>query len=217
MTTITARMVEVPYTTRRDSLGGKRGCGHVERRLFQAGSHGREGRPHHQSERRVNELDNVTIVAAMTVLARLRAVAVASAVIVVLVGCDHGSASPATTTTGNAAMCAALDDLQSSMKALTSVDFINRTATDTGLSLASGKSELQTAVSNVNDDLQAFKAAASSQLQPQVKAFQDSLDELGSAISNVRTVGVGRVITADSNAIEEGSKLTTALSHVRCR
>jgi hypothetical protein len=114
-------------------------------------------------------------------------------------------------------MCAAVDDLQSSIQALTSVDFIKRTATDTGLSLASGKSELQTAVSKANDDLQVVKAAASSQLQPQVKAFQDSLDELGSAISNVRTVGVARVITADSNAIEAGSKLTTALSDVKCR
>ena len=68
----------------------------------------------------------------------------------------------------------------------------------------------------MGDDLQVVKDAASSQLQPQLTAFQNSVDTLKTAISSVRTDGVSAVITAASNAVKAGSTLVTDLSDVKC-
>src|SRR4051794_31381011 len=149
-------------------------------------------------------------------LARVRAVAGASALLVVLAGCGNDSASPTTTTARTAALCAARDDIESSIKELTLSRWFFGSGTETALRLENGTSGLQTALSKLDDDLQVVKGAASSQLQPQVSAFQDSVDEVETAISNLDTNGIVGIDTATKTAIKAESTLIKALSAVKC-
>jgi hypothetical protein len=107
--------------------------------------------------------------------------------------------------TASPQLCTARDNLRTSIQDLTSADV-----------LKNGTSGLQDAVNKVKDNLQAVKTNASADLQPQVKAFEDSLTALGNAISNVSSGGVGSVVTAASTAAQDGQTLLTALNSLKC-
>ena len=79
-----------------------------------------------------------------------------------------------TTATTTAAVCAARDALTSSIADLKNVDIVKN-----------GVSALQTALSAVTDNLKAVASSASQELQPEVKALQDSLAQLATAIKDV--------------------------------
>jgi hypothetical protein len=140
----------------------------------------------------------------------------ATALVFVLGACggDNSSSSVVTTVTtsatsttasGNAALCAARDSLKSSIDDVRSVDVIKN-----------GTSALQAALTKVKDNLQAVKAAAGADLQPQVTALQDAVTELGTAITNVASVGVAGVVTATRDVATAGSTLLTSLNNLKC-
>jgi hypothetical protein len=154
----------------------------------------------------------------MTTRTSVRALATAIGLVVILAACgsDNSSSAVATTTvtttvsgTGgsgnNAALCAARDNLKSSITDLTNVNVVQ-----------SGTAGLQTALTKVKDNLQAVKSAASAEMQPQVKAFEDALGQLGTAITNVGSGGAGAVVTAASNAVSAGTTLVTSLNNLKC-
>jgi hypothetical protein len=109
------------------------------------------------------------------------------------------------TATASPQLCTARDNLRSSIEDLTNTDV-----------LKNGTSGLQDAVNKVKDNLQTVKANASSDLQPQIQAFQDSLTALGNAISNVSSGGVASVVTAASSAAKDGQTLVTSLQALKC-
>jgi hypothetical protein len=115
------------------------------------------------------------------------------------------TSATSTTASGGAALCAARDSLKSSIDELRSVDVIKN-----------GTSALQAALTKVKDNLQAVKAAAGADLQPQVTALQNAVTELGTAIANVGSVGVAGVGTAARDVATTGSTLLTSLNNLRC-
>jgi hypothetical protein len=106
---------------------------------------------------------------------------------------------------GNAQLCADRDALTASIQDLTSVDIVKN-----------GTAGLTTALTKVKDNLAAVKASASAQLQPQVKAFEDALTALGTAVTNLSSGGVASVVTAATTAGQAGSTLITSLSSLKC-
>jgi hypothetical protein len=68
-------------------------------------------------------------------------------------------------------VCADRDALRASFAALTNVDLV-----------AEGTNGVKTAISAVKDDLTALKASAGSELQPEVQAVQDGIDDLETAV-----------------------------------
>jgi hypothetical protein len=107
--------------------------------------------------------------------------------------------------TASSQLCTARDNLKTSIQDLTNVDV-----------LKNGTSGMQDAVNKVKDNLQAVKTNASSDLQPQIQAFRDSLTALGNAVSNVSSGGVGSVVSAASSAAQTGQKLVTSLGSLKC-
>jgi hypothetical protein len=147
-----------------------------------------------------------------------RAVMVAGAVALVpavaACGSDNSSSSVVTTVTtsattatiaSNAALCTARDNLKGSIQELTGVDVIKN-----------GTSSLQAALTKVEDNLQAVKDAAGPDLQPQVTAVQNAVNELSTAVANVSSVGVAGVVTAARGVGSAGTTLLTSLDKLRC-
>jgi hypothetical protein len=148
-----------------------------------------------------------------------RAVTVAAALVVVLAACgsDNSASSsvvttattvPTTATTtaaGNAALCSARASLKSSIQDLAKVDVVK-----------SGTSGLQDALTKVKENLQAVKSSANADLQPQVTAVQNAVDQLSTALSNASSVGVAGVATAAKNVATAGSTLITSLDNLKC-
>jgi ABC-type phosphate transport system substrate-binding protein len=143
-------------------------------------------------------------------------VAVALALLGACGGDNSSSAPPGTTTTvpapgsstavtASAALCSARDALKSSIQSLTSVDVVKN-----------GTSSLQSALEKVKTDLQAVKAAASAELQPQVKALEDSLQQLGTALTNTGASGVAGVVSAATAVAQSGSALMASLQSLKC-
>ncbi len=102
-------------------------------------------------------------------------------------------------------MCSARDELRDSIQNLTSVDVVKN-----------GTSALQSALATVKTNLQAVKAAASADLQPQVKAFEDSLQQLETALGNTGSSGVSGVATAATAAAQTGAALLASLQSLKC-
>lgn len=80
-----------------------------------------------------------------------------------------------TTTNSSAAssgdVCADRDALRSSLAALTNVDLV-----------AEGTNGAKTAINAVKDDLTALRTSAGSELQPEVQAVQNGIDDLDTAV-----------------------------------
>ncbi len=95
-----------------------------------------------------------------------------------------GTASP----TGSEQLCADYDAFKSSIEDLKNVDVVK-----------SGTSGLQAAVDKVKTDLQALRTSAAGEAEDQIKAVEDSLNDLETAISNVSSGGEAAVVTAAAN------------------
>jgi hypothetical protein len=118
-------------------------------------------------------------------------------------GASSGSGTPSDT--ASAEVCAAREDLRSSISELKDVDVI-----------ANGTSALQTPLNKVEDNLTALKSAAGDELKPQVTAFQDAVDALETAVKDVGSGGVSAVATAAKDVATSGSDLLTSLDDLRC-
>ena len=112
-----------------------------------------------------------------------------------------GSSTPGT---ASAAVCAARDDLQSSIADLKDVN------------LSSGTAGVQAAVTKIKDNVATLKSAAGDELQPQVTALQDALTDLETALKNVSSGGMAAVITAGTKVATTGATLLTALQGLKC-
>jgi len=113
-----------------------------------------------------------------------------------------GSSTPGT---ASAAVCAARDDLQTSIADLKDVNIV-----------ANGTTSLQAAITKVKDNLTSLKSAAGDELQPQVTALQDALTGLQSALTDVSSGGMAAVVTAAAKAVSTGGSLLTALQGLKC-
>ena len=102
-------------------------------------------------------------------------------------------------------MCAARDDLQTSITDLKDVNIV-----------AGGTSSLQAAITKVKDNLTTLKSAAGDELQPQVTAAQDALTDLQSALKDVSSGGVSAVVTAAGKVASTGGALLTDLQGLKC-
>jgi hypothetical protein len=106
----------------------------------------------------------------------------------------------------NPQLCSARDALKQSIQDLGNLNVIQN-----------GTSGLDAAVNKVRDNLQAVKSASHEQLQPQVTAVQNALDQLGKSISNLSSGGsINDVVNAARNVGQTGSNLADALSSLKC-
>jgi len=116
-----------------------------------------------------------------------------------------GSGDTESTGTASAEVCAARQDLQTSITDLKDVNIAS-----------SGTSGLQAAITKIKDNLSTLRSAAGDQLKPEVDAFQTSLDDLQTAIKDVSSGGVSAVVTAVKDAGTTGANLLDALSELKC-
>ena len=116
-----------------------------------------------------------------------------------------GSGDTESTGTASAEVCAAKEDLQTSITDLKDVNIAS-----------SGTSGLQSAITKIKDNLSTLRSAAGDQLKPEIDAFQTSLDDLQKAIENVSSGGVSAVATAVKDTGTSGADLLDALSELRC-
>ncbi len=119
-------------------------------------------------------------------------------------------AATGTTVTGSSAapssdVCADRDELASSVEALQDVDVV-----------AEGTNGVEAAIADVQDDLDALKASAGAELQPQVQAVQDAVDELETAVQSLDTAGAGETLTAVSNLAGAAGTLLASLEDGAC-
>jgi len=98
--------------------------------------------------------------------------------------------------------CADRDALRSSVAALTDVDLV-----------AEGTNGVKTAVSAVKDDLAAVRTSVGSELQPEVQAVQDGIDELEAAVD---AGGAAEAATALSNLAGAAATLLDSLETRPC-
>jgi len=116
-----------------------------------------------------------------------------------------GSGDTESTGTASAEVCAAKQDLQTSITDLKDVNIAS-----------SGTSGLQAAITTIKDNLSTLRSAAGDQLKPEIDTFQTSLDDLQTAIKNVSSGGVAAVVTAVKDAGTSGADLLDALSELKC-
>ena len=112
-----------------------------------------------------------------------------------------GTASP----TGSEQLCADRDAFKSSIEDLKNVDIVK-----------SGTSGLQAAVDKVKTNLQALRTSAADEAKDQVKAVEDSLKELETAVKNVSSGGEAAVVTAAAKVVSSGNALVQSLQDIDC-
>ena len=76
-----------------------------------------------------------------------------------------------------------------------------------------GTAGVKDALTKVQDNLTTVKAAATDQLQPQVKAFEDAVTALQTALGNS---GGGAIVTALKDVSTTGTALLGALGSLKC-
>jgi hypothetical protein len=147
----------------------------------------------------------------------------ALATVVALVGLsacgdDDDGASPSTTAeatttpaatdpgpvgSASAELCTARDELRASIGALTDVDVVRN-----------GTSAITDALTTIKDDLAAVRAATGGDLQPQIDAFQQALDDLQAAIGDS---GAVREVVAGVQAVgSTGATVLSSLGNLDC-
>ena len=127
-----------------------------------------------------------------------------SSVSVATTAATSSAATTASTAAGqsNAQLCQARDALTTSVQDLSNVDVVKN-----------GTTGVKDALTKVMDNLTAVKAAATDQLQPQVKAFQDSLTALQTAVNNP---GAAAIVSALKDVGTTGATLLQALGNLKC-
>jgi uncharacterized phage infection (PIP) family protein YhgE len=130
-------------------------------------------------------------------------------------GDDDNTAATTTTTTttttlpgpvGSAseASCAARDELQSAISDLSKVDVVRN-----------GTSAITAAVSRITDALSEVRSTAGDDLKPQIDAFQQSLDQLQTALAG-GTSQAAAIVSALRDVGSTGATLLTSLQNLRC-
>ena len=139
------------------------------------------------------------------------ALAVAAvAVAGLLVGCGSsstsGSGTPAPTASGTPAVCTQANALASSVQQLADIDVIKQ-----------GTSALNTAVQNVQTQVQALSQSASEQFKPQVDALQSAINNLQTVLHNLGSSpnpaqAAGQIPSAVTQVTTDTQNLLSALS-----
>jgi TolA-binding protein len=111
------------------------------------------------------------------------------------------SASASASATGTE-LCAARDDLKQSIDDLKNYDIVKN-----------GTSGLQSALTEVQTDLDAVKSSAGADIRPQVTSLQDALNDLTTAVSNG---SVPDAVTALPGVVTNGQALLTSLQNLKC-
>jgi hypothetical protein len=132
----------------------------------------------------------------------VRAVVACVALGVLMVSCGDDDDSSATTVPE---VCADREALRSSVAALEDLDVV-----------AEGTNGLNAAVADVKEDLTELRASASDELQPQVQAVQDAVDELETAADNLDSAGASAALTAVANVATSTATLLDTLEAGAC-
>ena len=131
-------------------------------------------------------------------------------------GDDDDSAATTTTTTtttttlpgpvssASDASCAARDELQAAISDLSNVDVIR-----------DGTSAITDAVTRITNALGDVRSTASADVQPQVEAFQQSLDQLQTALAG-GTSQIAAIVRSIGDVATTGGTLLTSLRNLRC-
>jgi hypothetical protein len=110
-----------------------------------------------------------------------------------------GSAAP------SGDVCADREALRTSVDALTNLDVV-----------AEGTNGLTAAVNDVKDDLAAVRSSAGADLQPQVQAVQDAVDELETAVADLDSGGAAAAVTAVADLATSARTLLDSLEAGAC-
>src|SRR5262249_32857529 len=109
-------------------------------------------------------------------------------------GTTTTEASTTTSLTSNAELCAARDQLKSSVDDLKNINVVKN-----------GTAGIESAVTDVRNNLQAVKTAAHGQLSSQIKVFEANLTALETAVKSGG--GGGTIATSAASVATSGSAL----------
>ena len=102
-------------------------------------------------------------------------------------------------------VCADREALSTSIDALTNLDVV-----------AEGTNGVTAAVSDVNDDLAALRSSAGSELQADVQAVQDAVDEVETAVATLDSGGAAAAVTAVAGLATSARTLLDSLDAGPC-
>jgi hypothetical protein len=118
-------------------------------------------------------------------------------------GDDDESSSAATTTT--ASVCADREALQTSVSSLQDVDLV-----------AEGTNGVNAAIDDLQEDLSSLQNSAGAELQPEVQAVQDDIDELKTAVEDFDSGGAAAAAAATSDLASSARTLFDSLADGAC-
>jgi uncharacterized phage infection (PIP) family protein YhgE len=150
---------------------------------------------------------------------RGRVIVVSAALAVVGLACGDDSTSSTTTTTttpppttnpgpvgsASAELCAARDELTSSISDLSNVDVVKN-----------GTSAITSALDKIKQNLSEVRSAAGSDVQPQVEAFQRAVDQLQAAVSGSGAGRVAATVSGVRDVASTGATLLRSLGNLQC-
>lgn len=116
-----------------------------------------------------------------------------------------GSTASESSTAVSGDVCADREALRSSVADLTDVDLV-----------AEGTNGVEPAVEAVKEDLAALRSSAESELEPEVQAVEDAVDELETAVADLGSGGAAEAATAVSDLAEAASTLLDELDQGSC-
>jgi hypothetical protein len=129
-------------------------------------------------------------------------------------GDDDGAVATTTSTTtttlpgpvssASDASCAARDELQAAISDLSNVDVVRN-----------GTSAITAALTRIKSALGEVRSTAGTDVQPQVDAFQQSLDQLQTALAG-GTSQVAAIVRSIGEVTSTGATLLTSLRNLRC-
>jgi hypothetical protein len=126
--------------------------------------------------------------------------------IAMLIGaCGDDDDSSATTTAPEDAVCDDAQALTASVDDLKEVDLV-----------AEGTDGASAAITAVKDDLSAFSESAGDEVQPQVQAVEDAIDELETAVENLDSDPAGTALQAVSDVASSAGTLIATLDDGAC-
>jgi hypothetical protein len=147
--------------------------------------------------------------------APIRVALLAASIAVVGSACgDDDSAGTTTTTTtttlpgpvssASEASCAARDELQTSISDLSKIDVVRN-----------GTSAITDALTRIQTALGEVRSTAAADVQPQIEAFQQSLDQLQTALGGGASQ-VTAIVRGIRDVASTGGTLLTSLRNLRC-
>jgi capsule polysaccharide export protein KpsE/RkpR len=102
-------------------------------------------------------------------------------------------------------LCTAREDLRTSITDLSNVSIVSN-----------GTQGVRDAITKIRTNLAAVRSAAGSDLQPQIDAFQTSLDSLQSALDQSGTPPVASIVSGVRDVATTGATLLTSLNNLKC-